>query len=159
MLCLKFWRSRVFWEQRRVVLSCIRDFNSETMVCLNKLPISEELKSTLLNNESQSTGSIGKKNANWYGMSLSSLSTLAWCALPTCRDINGVSRRADIFAFNRSSSKGYIIDSTIRTEEEKKEIHGPWAPYFCDMYGISEEFLKGFKIPLEYYRDFCFYYS
>ena len=94
-----------------------------------------------------------------------------------CQDVNGISRRVDIFVYNPITSKGFILDPTIRMESdfdqfelvnrEKKDIYEPCIPYFSQRYNIRDieviglyvgargtitkqfvQFLKDFKIPL-----------
>lgn len=65
-----------------------------------------------------------------------------------CVDVNGTSRRADIFAYNRATGKGFIIDPTVRMEgdidqftavdSEKKGIYEPCVPYFQSKYNVSD---------------------
>lgn len=95
-----------------------------------------------------------------------------------CVDVNGTSRRADIFAYNRTTGKGFIIDPTVRMEgdidqfamvdrEKRKSTNHVCIPYFQSKYNVSDieviglyigargtiskdfvNFLKRFKIPL-----------
>lgn len=65
-----------------------------------------------------------------------------------CCDVNGVSRLADIFAYNRILNKGYIIDTAIRMAAEndqfdtvnleKKAIYEPCITYLQSKYNVMD---------------------
>jgi hypothetical protein len=66
----------------------------------------------------------------------------------TCTGENDSVRRVDIIAINRSLKKGYIIDPTVRyendesqaelTDIEKRSIYEPCIPYFLLFYNLKE---------------------
>ena len=95
---------------------------------------------------------------------------------------SGSSRRVDIIAYNPVSKKGYILDPTIRMEQdssqaeavdlEKKAIYNPCIPYFKKKLGLEDiqviglyvgargtitkfflDFMKSFGIPTSLIED------
>jgi hypothetical protein len=77
------------------------------------------------------------------------MSKNGWKVLQEVECTGNGSRRVDIIAYNQATKKGFILDPTVRMEQNdtnqseavnlaKKEIYDPCIPYFCEKLGLDD---------------------